>query len=101
MLQPPMRKMEPSPKMVVIFGLCFLYVQILMSIFLFESKILCIKTRIELYSWVTTLILIESALSLAFFLFSYLRDPGYIQPELDFIRLLEVYEDLGQLCPEC
>ena len=66
-----------------------------------KVRIFCIKTCPELYSWVTTLILIESALSLVFFLFSYLRDPGYIKPELDFIRLLEVYEDLGQLCPEC
>lgn len=28
-------------------------------------------------------------------------DPGEIKPQIDFIKLLEIYEDIGQLCPEC
>jgi hypothetical protein len=37
----------------------------------------------------------ESVVTIITFLFSYLKDPGYIKPEVDFLKLLEVYEDLG------
>ena len=44
---------------------------------------------------------IESLITQILYLQIYLRDPGYLKPQLEFRRILELYEDLADLCPEC
>lgn len=42
-----------------------------------------------------------TGLSAVFFFISYLMNPGYLIPEIDFIKLLESFETFDDLCPDC
>ena len=46
-------------------------------------------------------ICIESLITQIFYLQICLRDPGYLKPQLEFRRILELYDDLADLCPDC
>ncbi len=96
MLKTPMRKVEKNPKLIIQYILIFLYVQLLFYLFIYESKKNFINnTHVEFSTYTITLFISESVVTVITFLFSYLKDPGYIKPEVDFLKLLEVYEDLG------
>ncbi len=85
MLRSPTRKMVRNNKMVYSFAFFLIYAYLLMLFELFKN----------ISKSVMILINFEAFLSIAFFIIVYLREPGYLEKDIDFIKLLEIYDDLS------
>jgi hypothetical protein len=69
---------------------------------LYDSKLTSDLTKSKgLSSGLTSFIVGLTLMSLTLFIFTFLRDPGYLRSDIEFTKVIEVYEDLGQLCPDC
>ena len=102
-MKTPHRKVERNKKMIYLYITMNIYSHILMFTVLFQSKKNFSSNfkYIELSPFWVIVICLESLITQIFYTVLCLRDPGYIKYQIEFSKILEVYEDFADLCPDC
>jgi len=93
MLRAPLRAMRKNSVTLMTYFLFFVYVYWMLFLFVFLSKFKVNQCWLGITQGMITLHHILTIVTLIFFLFSYLRNPGYLKNEnVPFIKMLEDFE---------